>query len=64
MLYLERIGRPKKFLLLKEIYNSRSIPITTRTDPQPEIVGALRDVAPVELQVVSEKELNPHDDNR
>jgi len=53
MLYLERIGRPKKFLLLKEIYNSRSIPITTRTDPQPKIVGALRDVAPVELQVVS-----------
>jgi hypothetical protein len=61
---LERIERLKKFLLLKGIYNSSSFPITTRTDPQPEIVGALRDVAPVELQVVSEKELNPHDDNR
>lgn len=61
---MERIGRLKGFLVLREIYNISSIPITTRTDLQSEIVGALRDVAPVQLQIVSKKELKPYDDNR
>ena len=32
------------------------ISLTARTEPQPDIVGALRDVAPVELEVVSERQ--------
>ena len=46
------------------IYNSSSIPINARIDHQPEIVGVLRDVPRVKLQVVTEKELNAYDEHR
>jgi hypothetical protein len=47
---------PEKRKILSKKRKTKSISISNRTEPQSDIVGALREVAPVTLEVVVERE--------
>lgn len=47
---------PEKRMGLSKKRSPSLISLTTRTEPRPDIVGALKDVSPIELEVVTERE--------